>query len=1031
MVAGIGGEQLAKVENLVEAYESALFCGGELDLAAYLPPDDDTLYLPVLCELIRVDLEYCWCNRRPRRLEAYQERFPELFRNRDYLAEIAFEEYRLRRQMGDDACPVEYEKRWGVTVGDWPRFEIGSGNASDKWSQVRGSRPDVASAGQRTELPFPAPGDEFLDFALIAELGRGAFGRVYLARQKGLFGRHVVLKVATNISLEARTLVQLQHTNIVPVYSVHEAGPLHALCMPYLGATTLAGLLKAFHGQRSLPQSGKGLVDTATACLSATREGLAVPTNSDQAQDEKAESGEPVCWTQLERLTYVGAVLWLGERLADGLAHAHERGILHRDLKPANILLTREGQPMLVDFNLSEDVKRQAGPAAFIGGTLPYMAPEQLRAFRAGNSAVDGRGDVYSLGVVLYELLTGRQPYPQRTGPLDRVLDDMLRDRRGSPPRLRGWNRSISPAVESVIRHCLESDAKRRYRSARELQEDLRRHAEHRPLKHAPEASRVERAAKFCRRHPRLALAGVACTALTLIAALATMLVARDARHAHLEAVALSQQFRDEARRARVLLVTSPLSDRERIAEGMSLANRALGRYQVRENPKWWDAPEVRRLSPADQGSLREEAGDVTLLLASVTALQARTGADSDRPAGLRAALQLNQASASSYPDDTAPVLVQRQREGLVRALNGQRDVAREDVPLPGDDPQPAKDLCMIATDLMGGNRFTDALPLWRRAARQSPADLWAWTGLAACYENLAKYEDAASCYSTAIALAPEQDWLYFKRGTVYLREKDYPEARADFDRFLGERPGVPEAYINRAVAQEALRAYRPAIADITKAIELGTSQTRAYFIRALLRERIGDREGAQRDKQTGSKLEPVDELSCVVRGLERFETDPKAALDDFDRAMRFNPRSLDGMQNRASVLSEKLGQTPEAVAILDREIELYPTFVSARAGRGVLLARLGKRKEALRDAEECLRQDSQPATIYQVAGIYALTSKQQPQDREEAVFLLSTALRKGYGKDLISIDTDLDPIRSHPDFRRLLGRAGLLSDNH
>jgi serine/threonine protein kinase/tetratricopeptide (TPR) repeat protein len=1031
MAPGAPGARPAELEDFVEAYESVRARDAGADLSAFLPARGHPLYMTVLCELVRIDLEYAWRGGRPRRLEEYEARFPELFRDRERVQEVAFEEYRLRRQLGDVPDAGEYERRWGVNAGHWPGGEAPGGSGRD--GRPPSWETDPSPGGAPAGTPYPEPGDAFLDFQLLAELGRGAFGRVYLARQKGLFGRYVVLKVATNISLEARILVQLQHTNIVPVYSVHQAGPLHALCMPFLGATTLADVLKDLRGRQSLPQSGKGLVDTATACLSATRQGFAdrgVPAGAGAAGGTEGAAGAAkVYWTHLERLTFVQAVLWLGVRLADGLAHAHDRGILHRDLKPANVLLTEEGQPMLLDFNLSEDVKLSPGSAAaFVGGTLPYMSPERLRAFRRGGPAAGASGDVYSLGVIFYELLTGRQPFPVRTGAVEGVVDEMVRDRGGPPPRLRGWNRAVSPAVESIVRHCLEPDPARRFQSARELQEDLQRHLENRPLRHAVEASRGERTAKWARRHPRLALAAAACSALALIAGLVAWLAVGSARQARWEAIALAGQFRDEARQARVLLVTSPLSDRERVAEGTSLAFRALDRYRVREDPKWWDAPAVRRLPPADRETLREEAGDLALLLASVTALQARAAGDAGGADGLRAALLLNRASESCYADGSAPVLLRRQREGLNRLLDGRDATPREEVRPAADGLQSAKDLCMNATELAERSRFAEALPLWRRAARQSPMDLWPWSGLAACYENLARYEDAAACYGTSIALAPDQDWLYFKRGVVYLRAQNYEEARADFDRFLARRPDVPEGYINRAVAREGLREYGPAIGDVTKAIELGTSQTRAYFIRALLRERTGDREGARRDKQTGSEREPADELSCVVRGLERLEADPKGALADFDRALRFNPRSLDGMQNRASVLSEKLGRTPEAVAVLDREIELYPGFVPARAGRGVLLARLGKRKEALRDAEECLRRDTRPATVYQVAGIYALTSRQQPEDRQEALFLLSSALRKGYGKDLVGIDTDLDPIRAHPDFRRLLARTGAAS---
>jgi tetratricopeptide (TPR) repeat protein len=270
----------------------------------------------------------------------------------------------------------------------------------------------------------------------------------------------------------------------------------------------------------------------------------------------------------------------------------------------------------------------------------------------------------------------------------------------------------------------------------------------------------------------------------------------------------------------------------------------------------------------------------------------------------------------------------------------------------------------------------------------------------------------------------PTYSWLYFKRGTAYLHTKNYSEARADLDQFLVDRPDAVEGYINRALALQGLNEDKLAIEDLTKAIDLGATETRVYFIRSLSYERIGNGNAARKDQEKGSELRPSDELSWVVRGFAKLASNPNEALSDFDEALLLNPRSLDGLQNKASVLSEQLSRTAEAVEILNKEIEIYPNFVPGRAGRGVLLARLGKRKEAIQDAEECIRRDIQPATLYQVACIYALTSRLQPDDRQQALLLLTCALDKGYGSDLIGIDADLNPIRNHPDFSHLMAKV-------
>src|SRR5437870_5124472 len=128
--------------------------------------------------------------------------------------------------------------------------------ARDDSGSELGLKPDVPT----TELPDV--GDDFLGFELLEELGRGGFGKVFLARQDQLAGRLVALKVARGLFSESQTLAQLQHTHIVPIYSYHNGQPYQAVCMPYLGSATLAHVLADIRTHKSMPSSGKELLST-------------------------------------------------------------------------------------------------------------------------------------------------------------------------------------------------------------------------------------------------------------------------------------------------------------------------------------------------------------------------------------------------------------------------------------------------------------------------------------------------------------------------------------------------------------------------------------------------------------------------------------------------------------------------------------------------------------------------------------------------------------------------------------------------
>jgi serine/threonine protein kinase/tetratricopeptide (TPR) repeat protein len=1049
MVRPTSPQSWLELEKYVEAYESARTKGRDVDLGEFLPGPGHPLYAEVLLELVRVDLEYHWAQGRPRRLEEYQRRFPQFLCQPWLLKEVAFEEYRLRHQAGEAPTPEDYQRRFGVDTTGWPNPwiearedpevrpfpcdpELPSAAQAELLRDLQRSDPEAARRLEQALTSLPAEGSEFLGFDLLTELGRGAFGKVYLARQSDLANRPIVLKISGDLWGESQTLAQLQHTNIVPIYSVHRRGPLQAVCMPYFGSTTLADLIQVLRKRPSLPASGKGLVDTLEVCKSVTRENRPAPPSAipavlltDEAAEESAPSPfdakAPILLQKLGAYTYAEAVLWIGARLADGLGHAHERGILHLDLKPANILLTDDGQAMLLDFNLSADLKLYSSVSvAKTGGTLPYMAPEQLEALRGGDRTVDARSDVYSLGVCLYELLTGQHTFPIRRGPVQDIIGPMIADRLQPPPSIRNVSRAVPPAVEALLRRCLAPEPSQRYQTARELQEDLERQLEHRPLRHAPNPSLGERVGKWMRRHPRGLPTGFAVVAAVLLAALGIFFVLRGQRLARWQARETLSLFEDERAQAQSLILRTRGADAEQVQEGKRQGLQSLERYQVLNNPRWLESPPVSLLPAGDQERLRRDVGDLLLLLARAELLETSVPPTE----ALQAALRLNYLAERCYPAGPPPQALWKQRAALAQRL-GQNDEAEQaQAKATETSPQSAADLCLLASEHTAQGRFLEALPLLHEATRQEPQNFWAWYSRGICYENVGEDAKAEACFDVCTALWPTFPWSYYHRGLTFLRRENYPLAAADFDQVLRLRPGLASAHVSRALARQGMKQYDLAIEDLTTALELGAPETRIYFTRATARARAGDQEGARRDREEGLRRVPTDAESWAARGVARLPRDVQGALADFEEALKRNPHSLAGLQNKAHVLAELQGRTEEGVRVLNEAVEAYPGYVPSRAARGVLLARLGKRQPALKDAEDCLARDSQPATLYQVAGIYALTSRECAEDRLEALRLLSAALRKGFGLDLLARDTDLDPIRKDPEFVRIVAAA-------
>jgi tRNA A-37 threonylcarbamoyl transferase component Bud32 len=310
---------------------------------------------------------------------------------------------------------------------------------------------------------LPQAGSSFGDYDLLAEVARGGMGVVYKARQRSL-NRVVALKMvlgggrvsATDrerFLVEARAVARLNHPHIVPIYEVGEHHGQSYFTMEFFAGDSLRGRIEEFR------------------------------------RDQRAISR-------------------LMATVARAVEHAHRRGILHRDLKPGNVLLDERREPHVTDFGLAKrlDEESDLTQAGAIVGTPSYMAPEQANAQADLSTAVD----VYGLGAVLYELLTGRPPFRGQT-PMETLLSVMS----GEPPRPRKLDGQVDADLETICLKCLAKDPLARYGSADALADDLERWLAGEPIQ-ARRASLRERAVKWARRQPVLAGAFGAAAILAL-----------------------------------------------------------------------------------------------------------------------------------------------------------------------------------------------------------------------------------------------------------------------------------------------------------------------------------------------------------------------------------------------------------------------------------------------------------------------------------------------------------------------------------
>jgi eukaryotic-like serine/threonine-protein kinase len=491
----------ARCEALIEAFERAWQGGPEPSIDDFLPGagcEQEAL----LVELVHSDLEFRLKAGEAARVESYLVRYPHLTQDGAAVLDLLEAEYELRQRRDGDVGLDEYARRFPAHVDDLRRRLACAATLAD-------GRAEQERTASGRELPV-VPGYE-----IIEEIGRGGMGIVYQARQLGL-DRTVALKMVltgfladpielTRFRAEAAALARLQHPNIVQIYDVGEAAG-----RPYFVFEFVAG-----------------------GSLSQLLEGTPQP---------------------------VRPAAQLVETLARAVHVAHANGVIHRDLKPANILLRDESGdlspgtsrlasliPKITDFGLAKCVGGDRdgpdlhGPTATgdLLGTPNYMAPEQAMVRR---QPIGPTADVYALGAILYELLTGRPPFTGET-PLTTVLQVLHNE----PVSVTSLQPNVPRDLETICLKCLRKEPRQRYASALELAEDLQRFLRDEPIRARP-IGVVEKLGRWVRRHPAPAIL-LAAGLLAPVVALFTLsfLSARLVRSNALESAAQQAELLEEA----------------------------------------------------------------------------------------------------------------------------------------------------------------------------------------------------------------------------------------------------------------------------------------------------------------------------------------------------------------------------------------------------------------------------------------------------------------------------------------------------
>ncbi len=842
------------------------------------------------------------------------------------------------------------------------------------------------------------------DFQIVREIGRGGMGIVFEARQVSL-NRSVALKLLppglgfseksiARFRREAQAAARLHHTNIVPVYATGEETGSYYYAMELVEGQSLAEVLRDLRGRGANPLLERTVDRSEARSAAPTVDGPAPGAIASTLPGTSAA----------ENRRWFDTVARLMAEVAEGLHHAHGQGVIHRDIKPANLMLSNDGRLCITDFGLALMTQEPGMTmSGLLVGSPAYMSPEQIAA---GRVTVDHRTDVYSLGVVLYETLTWRLPFPGETR--EAMLTAILTR---EPARPRGINPRVPLDLETICLKAMDKNPDRRYATAGEMAADLRRYLQG-GLILARRAGPLRRAARTVRRHRVAFLLGL--SLLILAAAGIGARVAFVGAAAERMAKALAEarlamesgDLREALARADAALALEPDQPEARLLRARALVGLDRAPDAVGE------AREILARDPGNlaaqlilvgaSGSIPGMSGEDEKRLEKRLASQPGEPGDldyfrsllADNPREelehLDAALERNPAHLGAlarraarlrdlkrFPEalsDCDRLLTAQPRSAMGRRLKAQVFLEL------GDDTRALQELDRaieqdrgdVASYLLRGRQFCQGDRKSEEAAfrdldeaiRLDPGSGRAYDMRAWCHFMFGRNDRAIEDARRAIALGPDRDYLstsYARLCSALHRLGQDEEARGAAGQFRAVIAAWPDrrrrggASLQLVTILRTLGDLEAARGEATRSIEDAPSWS-AFTARADLDRLLKDDAGWRRDCRAAKEL-PLDQpgpLSTRASTLRDTCGDFEAALADHDRAIALAPGW--GLAYTERAWTEIQGRLYDrGFADYARAIDLAPNMLRTYNARGKVHLGLRHWEEALRDFDRSI----------------------------------------------------------------------------